>query len=162
MSYRICKFRGHNTQCISNGNTQLPYIPELPWGRKECDIIDFSACNNVTFNPYSSLWKNNFSVTPQVFPTNSRPPPTNRNWHAPGRPLPSLSNNPNCNTINSPNCDPKLYNSYEYGLIPPGNMNGTGDYLEYNNPNGVIDIKSGRISSCEGGPAFNFYCGPGW
>ena len=161
MSYRICQFRGHTARCTENENIPLPYIPELPWGRTVCNPKDLSACDNIRFNPYSSVWKNRLSVVPQIFPTNSRPIPNNRRWRAPGRPLLPLSSDPSCNTINSPDCDPNTYNSIENGLIPPGNINGTGDYLEYNNPNAVLN-DNGGITSCLGGPAFNFYSGPGW
>ena len=132
MSYKICVYRGHTATCDIKDIPQLQHIQEPPWRHTSCDPTGCVLKSWKTQSTYS-----------QVYPTNSRPLPQPRGWCAPGRPLPSLSSNPDCNT--SLSCDIDLNNT---PIAAPSRINES-DYLAYNNPAGPNG-------------AMNMYCGPGW
>ena len=159
MSRKICQYRGHSSSC-NKDNIVLPTnIPELPWGRQICIINDVSACSLGRSGGYIN-WKTN-PTTPQVIPVYSRPPPSNRNWRAPVRPLPQISNIDACNSWPpTPNCDQTQFELDFKDITSPKDLNEGGDYLQYNNPNAIVD--NGNLISCQGGPSINFYSGPGW
>ena len=159
MPIKTCKYTDKNlANCISD--EKLKNIPQLPWAHKECPV-DNSNCELGQNRPFSNFrivkWKNTGTYH-SIIPTNSRPLPQLRRWCAPGRPLPQLSDDPNCN-IDSSMCN--LY-STNGGYIDPITGNyinevthsqiNENDYLLYNNPDLYIN----------GVKYNNFYSGPGW
>ena len=135
MSTNICVYRGRTATCSKlESIPPLQSIPQLPWGHRAS-----SACCTVI------PWKTSSSIT-QIVPSNSRPVPQPRRWHAPGRPMPSLSDNSFCN-INSSECDEINMNNT---ALSDGPMQfNDEEYLAYSNPSYI----NGKIW---------FYNGPGW
>ena len=143
MSIKICVYKGHTKSC-ANVEDILPLenIPELPWDKSNRYCIGgraprFTSCRNIN-------WKIEKSFT-QIVPSNSRPVPLRRNWHAPSRPLPSLSDDPNCDKTAGP-CDIDMNNTPLNSGLPIMNDE---EYLSYNNPSQI----NGKVW---------FYNGPGW
>ena len=143
MSIKICVYKGHTKSC-ANVEDILPLenIPELPWDKSNRYCIGgraprFTSCRNIK-------WKLEKSFT-QIVPSNSRPVPLRRNWHAPSRPLPSLSDDPNCDKTAGP-CDIDMNNTPLNSGLPIMNDE---EYLSYNNPSQI----NGKVW---------FYNGPGW
>ena len=143
MSIKICVYKGLTTSCIKPEDIPpLENIPQLPWAHNDRYCIGgkaprYASCQNMK-------WKLVSSMT-QIVPSNSRPVPLRRNWHAPSRPLPSLSADPGCNTSAGP-CDIDMNNTPLSDGPPIMNDE---EYLSYNNPSHI----NGKVW---------FYNGPGW
>lgn len=143
MSIKICIYKGHTKSCINHEDiSPLENIPQLPWANNDRYCIGgraprYTNCQHIK-------WKLSSSKT-QIVPSNSRPVPLRRNWHAPGRPLPSLSDDPNCDITAGP-CDIDMNNT-PLSSEPP--IMNDEEYLSYNNPSHI----NGKVW---------FYNGPGW
>ena len=156
MAYRYCKYNNQNSEFCEFKQDSLPNIPQLPWGHKSCQVIDISNCNK-------NKWKIERPMY-AIVSTMSRPVPQIRNWCAPGRPMPQLSNNSNNSdfSINGGKIDPET-GFYLTDTQYNGHSINHDDYLQYNNPNIKINSE-GKIACAdeEGTYQQNFYSGPGW
>jgi hypothetical protein len=153
MAYRYCRYNNQNTEFCEVEKITLQNIPQLPWGHRSCNVTDISNCGK--------NWKTQSPVYALV-PTMSRPLPQIRNWCAPGRPLPDITNNNPNFSKNGGQIDPE---TGQYINNPPynGHFINHDDYLQYNNPPVKINDKGEIACGNESGTLNNnFYSGPGW
>ena len=129
MAYRYCRYNNQDSEFCEVEKITLQNIPQLPWGHRSCNVTDISNCGK--------NWKTQSPVYALV-PTMSRPLPQIRNWCAPGRPLPDITdNNPNFSK-NGGQIDPE---TGEYINNPPynGHFINHDDYLQSRNKT-IIDV----------------------
>ena len=98
----VCRYRSSSATCVLDENEPLPFIPELPWGHTGT----YECCGS---GKGTIHWQKDPEIRTQIVPSNSRPIPQPRVWRSPGRPMPPLSDNPDCD-INI-NCDSTLNNT---------------------------------------------------